>query len=379
MEILDQFFLGQSVRTWMTAAGIAFGTWLGVFVLTRIVAARLGRLAARSTTYLDDALVEAIRRTNMVLMLVIAIWAGTRALELDPRPTLLVNGAAVLATLLQLALWGNRVVAYSLDRYRALNLESDAGSVTTMAALAFVARIAIWSVLLLLALDNLGVDVTALVAGLGIGGIAVALALQNVLGDLFASLSIALDKPFVIGDFLVIGEFRGNVERIGLKTTRLRSLSGEQLIFSNADLLSSRIRNYQRMTERRAEFALGVVYETPADKLQRIPTMLREVVEGVENTRFDRAHFKSFGDFSLDFEVVYFVNDRDYNFYMDIQQLINLEIFRRFEADEIEFAYPTRTLHMNPSESFQRALQGSSRPNAAPSGRQDNGTSEQRS
>ncbi|HUH04280.1 MAG TPA: mechanosensitive ion channel domain-containing protein [Kofleriaceae bacterium] len=379
MEFLEEIYLGQSVRTWLIAAGIGCGTWLGVFVLTRIVAARLGRLAARSTTYLDDAVVEALRRTNMVLILVIAVWAATRALELGPRPALFVNGAAVLASLLQLALWGNRIVAYSLERFRVLNLEADAGSVTTMGALAFVARIAIWSVLVLVALDNLGVDVTALVAGLGIGGIAVALALQNVLGDLFASLSIALDKPFVIGDFLVIGEFRGNVERIGLKTTRLRSLSGEQLIFSNADLLSSRIRNYQRMSERRAEFVLGVVYQTPADKLQRIPAMLREVIEGADNTRFDRAHFKAFGDFSLNFEVVYYVNNRDYSLYMDVQQVINLEIFRRFEAEEIEFAYPTRTLHLNPSESFERALQGGSRPDAADEGRKDNGASQQRS
>ncbi len=173
--------------------------------------------------------------------------------------------------------------------------------------------------MLLLALDNLGVDVTALVAGLGVGGIAVALAVQSILGDLFASLSIVLDKPFVIGDFIIVGDLLGTVENVGIKTTRVRSLSGEQLIFSNADLLNSRIRNYGRMYERRVVFTVGVTYDTPRHKLE---------------------------DFSLDFETVYYVQDPAYNLYMDIQQAINLELYQRFADEGIEFAYPTQTLFL---------------------------------
>jgi small-conductance mechanosensitive channel len=172
----------------------------------------------------------------------------------------------------------------------------------------------------------------------------VALAAQNILGDLFASASIVLDKPFVMGDFVIVDDHLGTVERIGLKTTRIRSLSGEQLVFSNNDLLQSRIRNFKRMYERRVVFSIGVTYQTPHDKLAEIPALLRAAVEAREQVRFDRAHFKEYGDFSLNFEIVYYVLSPDFNIYMDIQQAINLEIHREFERRDIEFAYPTQTI-----------------------------------
>jgi len=193
----------------------------------------------------------------------------------------------------------------------------------------------------------MGVDITALIAGLGIGGIAVALALQNVLGDLFASLSIVLDKPFVIGDFIIVDDLLGTVEHIGLKTTRVRSLFGEQLVFSNSDLLNSRIRNYKRMHERRIVFSLGVTYQTPYEKLAAIPDIIREIIELQEQVRFDRAHFKEYGDFALEFEIVYYMLVPDYNAYMDTQQAINLALYERFEKEGISFAYPTQTLYVS--------------------------------
>ena len=204
----------------------------------------------------------------------------------------------------------------------------------------------VWCIGVLVALDNLGIDVTALITGLGIGGVAIALATQNILGDLFASLSIMLDKPFVVGDFIRSGDHLGTVERIGLKTTRLRSLTGEQLIFSNNDLLQSRLRNYKRMAERRVLFRIGVTYQTPAGQLEAIPMMVRGIIESVGTVRVDRAHFAAFGDSSYDFEFVYYVLSPDYNVYMDVQQAINLTIVRAFERERIEFAYPTRTLFL---------------------------------
>ena len=223
-------------------------------------------------------------------------------------------------------------------------VSSQAGTVTTLTMVGFVLRVIIWSVLVLIGLDNLGIDITALIAGLGIGGIAVALAIQNILGDLFASFSIVLDKPFVIGDFIIIDDCMGTVEHVGMKTTRIRSLSGEQLIFSNADLLKSRIRNYKRMFERRVVFSIGVVYQTPHEKVRRIPDMIRGAVEKNQQVRFDRAHFKAFGDYALQFEVVYWIQNPDYNVYMDIQQAINLDIMKQFDDAGISFAYPTQTL-----------------------------------
>jgi small-conductance mechanosensitive channel len=179
-----------------------------------------------------------------------------------------------------------------------------------------------------------------------VAGIAVSLALQSSLADLIASLTIALDKPFVLNDFIIVGDFMGTVEKIGIKTTRLRSLGGEQLIFPNADIVSSRIRNYKRMEERRIVFALGVVYSTPYDKLRQIPTLIRDIIEAQENARFDRAHFASYGDYALNFEIVYYVLSADYNLYMDVQQAINLDIFQAFEQAGIEFAYPTQLLYL---------------------------------
>ncbi|MEJ2639124.1 MAG: mechanosensitive ion channel, partial [Desulfosarcinaceae bacterium] len=182
----------------------------------------------------------------------------------------------------------------------------------------------------------------------------------NILGDLFASFSIVLDKPFIIGDFIIVGDYMGTVEYIGLKTTRLRSLSGEQLIFSNTDLLGSRIRNYKRMYERRVVFSVAVVYQTPEEKLAAIPGMIREVVEAQTQVRFDRAHFKDFGAYALNFEVVYWIQSPDYNLYMDIQQTVNLSIFRRFNEAGIAFAYPSQTIFVDRAELDGPSLDGPS-------------------
>jgi small-conductance mechanosensitive channel len=210
-----------------------------------------------------------------------------------------------------------------------------------------VVRTAVWVVILLLALENLGINVTALVAGLGVGGIAVALAVQSLLGDLFASLSITLDRPFVIGDFVIVGDYMGSVEQIGVKSTRIRSLGGEQIIMPNADLLGSRVRNYGRMAERRVVFSLGVAYETPREKLKRISEIIREHVQSQQDTRFDRSHFASYGPYALEFETVYYVLSPDYNRYMDIQQAIYFAIHEAFEREQIEFAYPTQKLWLD--------------------------------
>jgi small-conductance mechanosensitive channel len=245
----------------------------------------------------------------------------------------------------QAGIWGNGVIAYFLDRQRTL-AGTGGGTATTFAALGFVARLALWSALVLLGLQNLGVNVTALVAGLGIGGIAVALAVQNILGDLLSSVAIVLDRPFELGDFVIIDDMLGTVEHIGLKTTRIRSLFGEQIVVGNSQLLESRIRNYKRMAERRIVFSLGVTYETPHGLVVRIPGIIREIIEARDGVRFDRAHFQKYGDFALVFEAVYYVLSPDYNRYMDTHQAINLDVLERFQQEGIEFAYPTQTLHI---------------------------------
>jgi small-conductance mechanosensitive channel len=235
-------------------------------------------------------------------------------------------------------------VTFWIQRSVRKKLDDDAATATSLAALGFVAKVVIWTIIVLLLLDNLGVNVSTLIATLGVGGIAVALAVQNILADLFASLSIIVDRPFVIGDFIIVGDQVGTVEKIGLKTTRVRSLTGEQIIFSNSDLLSSRVRNYRHMYERRIAFTIGVTYQTPAETVALIPSLIEDIISSQSNVRFDRSHFKSFGDFALNFEIVYYVLVSDYAAYMDAQQAINLGIMRAFAERKIEFAYPTQTL-----------------------------------
>ena len=350
MGILDASYHGNTLQTWGIAVLTAIVVLLILRVFRSVVLNRLRAWAKKTETEWDDIVAQMLARTRTLFLLILAGYTGSLALELPADTRRILAAVMIVSLLVQGGMWLTAGVGLWLESYRHRRLAGDAAAATTVTAIGFIVKLLTWSLVLLLALENVGIDITALVAGLGIGGIAVALAVQNILGDLFASLSIVLDKPFVLGDFLIIGDFMGSVEQIGLKTTRIRSLSGEQLIFSNTDLLNSRIRNYGRMFERRVVFQIGVTYQTPREKLERIPAMIRRAIEEQERTRFDRSHFKEFGDFSLNFETVYYVLVADYNTYMDIQQAINLSIHEQFEREGIEFAYPTQTLFLERTE-----------------------------
>lgn len=350
MAFLGLAYLGNTLFRWalaLLAALLSFALFRLVrYILVRHFTALIHRLGRD----LDDLVVILSRRTNSFLLAILSIYIGSLFLTLADRIATWASTIAFIVLLVQITLWVDALIPFWVTKYQRRQLEDDPARVTTMRALSFVVRLALFSIVTLLALDNIpGVEITTLIAGMGVAGIAIALAVQNILGDLFASLSISLDKPFVIGDFIIIDTFLGTVEQIGLKTTRIRSLSGEQLIFSNNDLLSSRIRNYKRMAERRIVFSVGVIYQTPYEKVQKIPSIIRKIIESQEQARFDRAHFKEYGDFSLRFEVVYWVLVPDYAVYMDIQQAINLAIYERFEEEGIEFAYPTQTLYVSHS------------------------------
>jgi small-conductance mechanosensitive channel len=346
MQIFELTFLGNSLTSWIISVGITIVIFSSLIILRRVVLRRIRLFAEKTETKIDDLLADLLGDVKIYPMLLLAVYGGSTFLDLHPKPIRIIEIALIVSFLLQAGIWGNRIINYFIEQFllKRGSGASDNKSVPTV--LRFVSRTLLWSIILLLTLDNLGINITTLLAGLGVGGIAIALALQNVLGDLFASLSILLDRPFEIGDFITVGDHLGTVEHIGIKTTRLRSLSGEENIFSNADLLQSRIRNYKRMSERRTVFSFGVTYQTPFDKLKRIPTIVKDIVEQQGQIRFDRAHFKEYGDSSLNYEIVYFVLSPDYNLYMDIQQNINLELFQQFEREQIEFAYPTRTLIM---------------------------------
>jgi len=253
---------------------------------------------------------------------------------------------AILASAIQIMIWGLRAINHWRRNFLEKKIETDTSSIAAIGLLGTALQAMLVVTVILLALSNLGIDVGALIAGLGIGGIAVALAAQNILGDLLASLSIVLDKPFVVGDFIVVGDKAGTVEHIGIKTTRLKALSGEQLVFSNKNLLESLIQNFKRMRERRAIVRVGVVYSTPREKLEQIPGWLKGFIEKDPGLRFDRAHFSGFGASSLDFEMVFFVLSSQYADFMDRQQVLLLSIFSKFAEEGIDFAFPSTSVYV---------------------------------
>jgi small-conductance mechanosensitive channel len=337
--------LNNDLAAWAVAICIGAAVCALLYAAKGLVVRRLAGFAQATATYLDDLAIKVLCATHPAFMLIMGGYAGAQWLALPQKGGALLSRLAIAALLLQVARWGDVGVRDWLHHYRTRRSAQDAASTTSTAALGFVARTVLWLVITLMILDNFGVNITTLVASLGIGGIAVALALQNILGDLFSSLSIVLDKPFMVGDFITVDDIAGTVEYVGLKTTRIRGLGGEQVVFSNSDLLKSRIRNYKRMQTRRIVFGIGVTYETSKRQLLGIPGILREIVEGQPQASFDRAHFKSFGASSLDFETVYIVQTPDYAVYMDIQQAINVALFERFEQEGIAFAYPTQTVY----------------------------------
>ena len=343
-QLFDRKIYGTTAGAWIVFVLIAVLTFATLMAIRGVLKRTLGKVAARTSSKLDDLVVALIGHTQGFVLFVLALYAGSLALSLTRNEIRIAGMAVALAILVQIGLWGNLIIGYAIEHALHRRQEEDPGLATAAGALNFITRLFLWSLVALLMMSSLQLNITALVAGLGIGGVAVALALQNILGDLFASLSILIDKPFAVGHFIVIDDLAGTVEHVGVKSTRVRSLSGEEIVLSNSDLLKCRIHNYKRLFERRILFGFGVTYDTSAAKLAAIPSMIRGLIEDVDKTRFDRAHFKEFADSSLNFEVVYFVLDPDYNLYMDIQQQINLGMVSRFAHEGIEFAFPTRTL-----------------------------------
>jgi len=351
MAILEYTVFGNTLIQWGLAAGSLLVLTIVFSLFIRLLIKRLESNRGLFSGDFFKTVGEILRRTRRLVLFLIALVLACMWLELPARLVGFIRSVAFVAVLIQVGIWGHFLIQSGLKQYMGRKV-TDASTSSGVILMTLFGRIVLWSFVLLIVLENLGVNVTTLVASLGVGGIAIGLATQNILSDLFSSLSILLDKPFELGHFIIVGEHLGTVEKIGLKTTRIRSLSGELLIFGNSDLLSSRIRNYNHFWERRVAFTFGVLYSTPAAQLKRIPEMVREIIENTGQTRFDRAHFKEFGDFSLNFEVVYYVLSPDYAVYMDIQEKINLGIFEAFENEGIGFAFPTRTLHIasTPSE-----------------------------
>jgi len=347
MKVLqDGLLFWASMEGWLKAILMAGVGYLLLSALCAFLTKRLTALSQRTKGRIDDVVAAALGSTKQSLLLLFAILIGLHNVDLSDRVETWLSHALAVVIGLQLAFWLNRAISVWIDKVVDPKTDPALRNRATTTTMVFILRLAVLLTLLLAVLANMGVNITAFVTSLGIGGVAIALALQTILSDLLASLAIGFDKPFEVGDFIIVDDWMGTVEYIGVKTTRLTSLSGEQLIRSNTELLKSVIHNYKRMSERRVVFGFSVAYETPIEQLAQLGGVVRDIILTQKPVRFDRAHFIKFGTSSLDFEVVYYVLDPDYNLYMDIQQTINLELMKACAARGVSFAIPSSVLRV---------------------------------
>ena len=339
MPILNYTILGISILEWLIALAVLVVTYGLLQGIRRLVLNQINRFSQRVKTAWNGFTYHEVIRTRSFFLLALAFYLASLTLPLQPTPHELIKLVMEAATLLQVAIWGTILIDFLIYDRMQSRTSVDPSMATTMNALNLIARAVLWVIILLIMLENIpGIQVTSLIASLGITGIAVALAVQRILSDLFASLSIALDKPFVLGDLITIDQFQGTVEKIGLRSTRLRSLEGEQLIFSNSDLLNSRIHNYQRMARRRIQFQLRFSPNTTLETLAEIPKIIQDSISGMDGVTFGRAHFKEISASAYIFDVVFYVETPDYAVYMDKQQAVNLQLLRHFQAANVELA-----------------------------------------
>ncbi len=339
--------LGNTLGDYLLALLLFFASLAAIQTFKSVFLKRLQAHAAKTASKTDDMVIGLVRKTLFPVLYAGALYLAANQLALNAATDKLLTAFAVIVLTVQVTRLVLAVIIYFIER-NWFRKETQKGGTPVSRSVLTLVRVVFWGLGLVFILDNLGFNISAVVAGLGIGGVAVALAAQTILGDLFNYFVIFFDKPFEEGDFVVFDDCMGIIENIGIKSTRIRSLGGEQIVISNSSLTASRIRNYKRMAERRVLFKVGVTYETSIEKLRKIPALVREIIQGLPNTRFDRAHFRDFGDFSLNFEVVYYFRSPDYNQYMDTQEAINLSLKEAFEKEGIEFAYPTSVEYQKP-------------------------------
>ncbi|EQM72305.1 mechanosensitive ion channel family protein [Stutzerimonas stutzeri] len=331
-------------RLWINIAiiaGVTIVSYLILQAVLRIITNRLRKMAKGSRSGFVGIAAEMLSRTSHMLLIALSLLIALKVVQLPDRWESAMSHGWFIALAFQIALWMDTAVRLWME---SLGRDGKARNPVTTTLIGIMIRIVIWTMMLLSILANLGVDITAMIASLGVGGIAIALAVQTLLSDVFASLSIGVDKPFEIGDFVVFGEVAGNIEHIGLRTTRIRALSGEQIVCANSELLTQILHNYKRMNTRRIVFKFGITYNTPSDKVREVSALVKRIIEGLDNAKFDRAHFLAFDDSQLTFEVVYIMQVSDYNAYMDTQQEINLQLLDGIREMGVQFAFPTRSV-----------------------------------
>ena len=344
MNFWKTIYFGNPLKDWVIALGVVVVSFALIKILRGPILKRLKKWSEKTKMTFDDFVVLAIEKSLIPFLYFAAIFAAVDYLSFNTRTTHIIQVAKLFIITYFILSLATSAIQYSIFSFLERQENSDIKKRQSRGLIIILKGI-VWVLGLVFLIDNLGYNVTTIVTGLGIGGIAIALAAQTVLGDFFSYFVIFFDRPFEIGDFIIVDDkIIGAIEYIGVKTTRIRAITGEQIVCSNKDLTDSRVHNYKRMLRRRVVFNIGVIYQTPADQMKKIPGIIKSIIESTENATFDRSHFSAFGDFSMNFETVYFIESPDYNMYMDAQQKIYLEILEAFEKENIEFAYPTQTL-----------------------------------
>ena len=346
-KILSYKIWGNEGLEYLDAFGIFLALALVFYLIQKIFLNKFRKRSELTESDFDDFLVNIFQNIKPPFYVIFSLYISTKFLYLNDFAQKVVYGVFIVAMVIQVILILQKMVDFAVKK-RIDSLGGDGKDEESITGLlSQIVKIVLWVLGALLILSNFGVNVTSLVAGFGIGGIAVALAAQSLLGDILASFSIFIDKPFRVGDSIRAGEDSGRVQKIGIKTTRIKTLSGNELSIPNKDLTNSRIHNLKRIDRRRSLISFGVVYETGSEKLKKIPEIIKNIIDSVDGIDFSRAHFVSFGESGLNFEAVYFINIKGYKKFMNIKQEVNLKIYEKFEKEGIKFAYPTQTNFLN--------------------------------
>ncbi len=351
VQILNYYFWNNSIRDYLIALGIFLLSLIVLKFFKYVILQKLRIVMDHTKTEFDDLVINIID-SGWWFYIFLSLYISIQFIELPEILAKIVYYLFLISVVYYLVKGVQKIIDYFFEKLikKGEREEEKKFDPSVIQLLNKFSRFALWCLAVIIILQNLGYNISTLVAGLGIGGIAVAFAIQNILGDIFSSFSIYFDKPFQVGDFIIIGKEMGVVKKIGIKSTRIQALEGQEVVISNKELTETRVHNYKKMEKRRIVFNFGVIYETPNEKLEKIPLMVKEIIDKIEIAELDRVHFKSFGDFSLIFEVVYYLKSTDYKDYMDVQQKINLTLKQEFEKQGIVFAYPTQTIFLNKAE-----------------------------
>jgi len=353
---LGTMLLNNSIENYLLALLFLTAVYLIIKIFDKLLLGKMDLFVEKFSHSFSVLLKKIIKKRIYPLLYLLALFLAFNELKTRSQIDKFINLILMILTVIFVVLATLDIMTYSLKKYWSKKQRSEEQQKVLSITL-FMIKSVVWVIAFLFILDNLNIQITGLITGLGIGGIAIAFAAQNILTDLFNYFTIFFDKPFDIGDFIITGDYRGTIEHIGVKTTRIRSLSGEQLIISNTDLVNSRINNYKRMKQRRINFSFGLTYDTPVEKLSQIPGIVEETIKSINKTEFDRAHFAEFAASSLLFQVVYYVKSSDYKVYMDIQQQINLQLKEKMKELGVNFAFPTQTIHFADKENFHSSLE----------------------